>query len=305
MLSKVQSREFSRFKKLADFFEKNETIIAAYDPFAEEVDSFTTNFTFFQDNIPDKGGFPTGITAGQRELKAKIGGQVAAICTPACSYAIKYNNPKLQAEMCHSKSDITSLKDADVLGTVLGISKAITPLLQDAGFIKYKITQGMLTAAEADATTFNGNIGKADLEDNGNTIANKNINEAISLLRANIRQLNRLINWFAAAHPGFVAGYKINSAVDNTGVHHSGIEGIILSDAAGKPIKDARIDMKDLRSSAKPQDKRALSNITGNYELVKMRAGEYEVTFSAAGYTAKTMTMRIEQGKIKKVDVML
>ena len=305
MLANLQSQEYNRAQKLNNFFSTHGTIISTYVPFEDEVTSFNTNFTFFRDNIVAKDTSGTGITTAQKGLKAKIGIGVANICMPACAYANKYGNTKLAADMCYGKSDITKLKEGDVLGAVIRIANALSPLMTNTDFIKYEITSQMLSDVMADATLFNSNIGKASLEEDTSNIANKNINLAIKALRENIKQFDRLVNRFTATHPLFVSGYKTASMLDNTGTHHSGFEGIIISGADKKPIKQARIVALGIKAKQNGKDKAAETDLIGYYELIKMRAGDYEVTFSADGFTAKTMTLRVERGKIKKIDVTL
>ena len=298
MLSQIQSREYNRCQRLYSFFADKSTITSTYVPFAEEVTSFNANFTAFKNNVPDKGASGTGITTGQKELKAKIGIAIGNICNTACAYANKYGNTNLAAEMCYKKSDITTLKDGNILGVAIRISNTLSPLMQDANFIKYQLTLDMLNDVVADATTFNNNIGRAGLVDSGSSIANKNINAVIKLLRENIKQFDLLINQFAATHPDFIHGYEINSVVDNTGVHHSGIEGVIKNASTGEPIKDVRIAVDG-------SDKMTESDMVGYYELMKLRAGDYEVNFSADGYTSKTVALRVARGKMTKMDVIL
>ena len=298
MLTQAQSREYNRCQKLYNFFAINSIIINTYVPFAEEVTSFNTNFNRFQGFVPGKGASGTGITASQKELRLKISLAIANICDTACAYAAKYNNTNLASEVCFTKSDIQRLKDGDILGVVIRIANALSPLMQDADFLKYELTQQMLTDVMADATTFNSNIGKAGLIDSGSSIANKNLNEGIKLLRNNIKQFDRLINKFADTHPDFIEGYKMNSVADNTGTHHSGIAGTIKNAATGEPIKEARIQVDG-------SDKMTASDLVGYYELMKLRAGDYEVNFSAAGYTSKTMVLRVARGKTTKVDITL
>jgi Carboxypeptidase regulatory-like domain len=297
-LSLIQSREYNRCQKLDNFFDKNSSIISTYVPFAEEVTDFLANLELFKSYVPEKGINGGAVTTNQNILRKKLSINIGNICATACAYAKKYNNPKLAADVCYNKSTVLQTKDSDMLGIAARVSAALTPLLQDTNFIKYGITQPMLTGMLADATVFDSNIGKAGLIDSGSSIANKKINAVIKLLKGNIKQFNQLVNMFAAAHPDFIAGYKINSAADNTGIHHNGIDGTITSAATGKPIKGVVIATKDGKKITK-------STITGMYELIKMRAGDYEVSFSAAGFETKTIALHILRGKITTLDVAL
>ena len=298
MLTLGQSREYNRCQRLHTYFSINSPVFNTYIPFSEEVENYNTNFTRFQSYVPNKGATGTGITTGQKDLKLKIGRAIADICEPACAYANKYNNSKLAADVCYKKSNIQRLKDGDILGIVIRIANALAPLASDTNFMKYQITSQMVTDIMTDATVFNNNIGKASMIDTDSNIANQNINDVIKSLKENIKTFDRLINKFAATHPDFVTGYKLNAVTDNTGVHHNGFEGTVTSAAAGEPIKDARISIEG-------KDKMTASDLLGYYELIKLRPGDYEVSFSAEGYTSKVVMLRIARGKMTKADITL
>jgi hypothetical protein len=295
MLTQDQSHEYNRAKKLNTFF-GNTSAISTYTPFREEVNSFNDNLDYLETLIQDKNGTGAGITSTKTTLKQSVANRLAVVCTTTKAFALKYNNATLVAEMNFRANEIFRLKDADFLPFVLHVQELITPLLGDVTYSPYEVTAAVLTAIVADAQTFNSLIGKADVHVTGNTVVNKNIDSVIRLLHNNIVQFDLLIDYFNSTNPDFVAGYHINSAVDNTGVRHTGIEGIIT--ANGQPVSGAQIKLANSTKSA-------VTDLYGHYSLVRIAPGDYMVEIQAKGFPSKTVVYHINRGRVSTLDLEL
>ena len=298
MLNEMQSRNYNRCQKLFMYLTDHTTVFSTYTPFNKEKQTFDLNFDMFKDYISQKHTDGTTVTSIQKELKSKIGLQVANICATATVYAEQYNNPTLAAQVCYTKSDIIKLKDADVYTLVQSMVNALFPYLTDTHFMEYDITQEMLDAAMTNATAFRNNIGKGTVIDNGGSIANQKINEVIKQLDKNVKTFDRLINRFAATHPDFVAGYRINATLESASTRRTGIEGTITDAASGKTIANALVVVVG-------KNKEAVTDGMGNYAIISMYGGEYEIAVSATGFTGKTVQVRVMQGKTIKVNIKL
>ena len=294
MLTLDQSREYTRFKKLDTFFDNNGSAISTYPPFQTEVAAFHDNFEQLEALIPQKDGTGTGITTGKTTLKHSVADRLAVICTTTKAYALKFNNPPLAAEVNFRANEMFRLKDADFLPFVLHMQELITPLLTDENYIPYGVTAEAITAIVTDAQNFNSLIGAADVEASGSTVANKDIDAAIKLILGNIVQFDLLIEFFTGSNPGFAAGYHINSALDNTGIRHSGIEGVVM--ANGEPVAGAVIKLGG---------KSVVTDLYGHYSLVRVTPGDYSIEVTANGFPAKTIVYHISRGKVGALNVEL
>ena len=293
MLTNDQSREFNRFKKLDTFFDGQGEVISTYPPFQQEVVSFHDNFTTLEGFIPGKNATGTGITTNKTTLKQDVANRLAIICTTTKAYALKNGNQLLAAEMNFRANEMFKLKDADFLPFVLHIQSLITPLLTDVNYTPYGITGDILTAIVDDAQTFNGLIGQADVETSGNTVANENIDAAIKELQNNIVQFDLLVDNFLATNPGFVSGYHINSAVDNTGVRHSGVEGIVT--ANGQPVAGAHVKIVGTTKSI-------AADLYGHYSIIRVPTGDYTIEVQANGFPVKTFVIHINRGRVSTLN---
>jgi hypothetical protein len=298
MLNDEQSREYNRAQKLNTFFGQNQPLIATYLPFNSEYKDFTSNINTLNGFIPNKGIPTAGITQDKLTLRETIANELDQICKSTRSYAIKQGNATLAAETNLSSRKISRLKDADVLPLAQQIQTLITPLLADIAFTPYGITAAMLAQAVADAGTFNGSIGSAGVAGSGSTVANKNIDATIKLLHGNMEQFDLLIGFFKTTDPDFVSGYHLNSAVDNTGIRHSGIRGLVTDNATGNPIAGAVITIVNTTKSA-------TTDLLGHYNISRVTDGEYNVSVSATGAATKTFLQHIRRGSIEEVDVKL
>ena len=51
--------------------------------------------------------------------------------------------------------------------------------------------------------------------------------------------------------------------------------------------------------------KEAVSDALGNYAIIGMHGGKYEITVSASGYTAVTATVQVERSKTARLNAAL
>lgn len=298
MLNEAQTRNYNRCQKLNLFLGAHQSVYTKYIPFSKEAQTFTANFSLFQEYAYQKNTDGASVTLEQRELKSKIALSAASICSTATVYAEQYNNARLALAVNFTKSEVLRQKDPDVYGLVLGITNTLQPMLADVNFMDYDITATMLNDLMKDATTFRDNINKANVVENGGSIANQRINEVIKQLDKNVKIFDRLIDRFAATHPDFVAGYRINAALESPATRHTRIEGVITDAATGKPIANALVTMVG-------KNKEAVSDNTGSYSIVGMHSGEYKITVSATGYTTVTTTVQVERSKTATLNIAL
>jgi len=301
MLTLRQSQEFNRFQKLLGFFTSNSTIIATFTPFQVEVTKYMMNFQSLNALVPDKDVVTTGITSGKDMLKQKIADALALVCKKTKSYAMLNNLPQLAATANSRADKIVRMKDSDILGFATSIQTAITAVLADPAFAPYNITAAMLTAIVRDSTTFNGMIGRAESTASTGTIANTSINNLIKTMHVNISHCDLLIGEFESNNTAFVQGYHINSSLDTTGIHHSGIEGIITAKATGLPLVNASITVNAIDKI----EKTAATDLNGAYNIDRISTGDYVISVSAPGFTTQTVAHHIVRGKIDEMDFAL
>lgn len=293
MLTQTQAREYNRFKKLVSFFGAQTTVYASFVPFATEVAAFNGNFLILEELIPDKTENAKGVTTDKTTIKQEVAFSLALVCRKTRAYALRYDQPKLAAQTNIYDTQIFKMKDADILGYASSIVELLTPLLPNPDYIPYGITAASLSNITEQATDFNNLIGVARQSESSNTVANKAINDTINLLRNNIIHFDLLVDEFESSNPGFVQGYHINSALDNVGVRHSGIEGTVRN-IAGDGIPDAAIQLGDT-------DKRVLTDLLGAYRLERVIPDDYVVHVSASGYTSQHLVHHISRGKMDEL----
>jgi hypothetical protein len=263
-------------------------------PFAEEVTSFGNNFENLEQLIPGKTENGTGITTDKTTVKREVATSLALVCRKTRAYALRFDLPELAAQTNTFNDKIFRMKDADILGYATSMVNLLTPLLTEANYIPYGITAASLAAITEQANSFNGLIGVAQQSDSGNTIANTAIDEAIDELRTNITHFDLLVDEFETENPGFVQGYHINSAVDNVGIRHSGIEGTVRN-SNGQALFNATVELEGTT-------KKAVTDLLGRYRLDRVIPDDYLVNVSANGYTPQQLLHHISRGKMDELD---
>ncbi|MEI9933808.1 MAG: carboxypeptidase-like regulatory domain-containing protein [Ferruginibacter sp.] len=90
----------------------------------------------------------------------------------------------------------------------------------------------------------------------------------------------------------------MNSSLDSTGIHHSGIEGTVTAKATGQPVANATVTI----SAPDMADKITTTDLNGAYHIDRISAGDYTVNVVATGFTTQTVTHHIVRGKIDELD---
>ncbi len=297
ILSGRQGRLYKRSQTLSTFLTEEEEVYSEYEPFKNEVSLYFNNHKQLVALISGKDVNGKGITTGKDALKDAVAKEAAAICVRATAYAIKKGDTDLQNAVNHSYSSVLDLKDSEVLGFATRLSTVITPLLTDPIFATYAVTKNMVDSLTKGAENFNSNIGKATLVNAGRGYASRSINKIFKAIYQNIIQFNLLINFFEDTEPEFVNNYHIAAAIDDTGIHHTGIKGIIRG-ANDKPVHNAVITGEGKKKVAK-------SDKLGAYELVKIKPGLRTFTITADGYQPQEILLPLQRGKIQDCNLTL
>ena len=290
--TKKQAQEYNRASKVSIFFqhEREKELVDTYEPLKEEVAEFEEHFLELQTAAGGKEGNSKGITETKDDLKLETAEITAEICSKARAFALKQNKAELAASMNLRADEILRLKDGDVKPVVARVVALVTPLMNDAAFRKYAVTQEDLNKALEKSASFTVLIGKASEEDSHSTVANTDINDAIKKLGGNYEQFDLLMDHFEKSHPEFVEGYEINSRLDNTGVRHSGIEGRATA-KGGEPLAGVRFRLLD-------SEYETVSDLEGLYRLAKVKVGTYRLQVSCEGYVTVEKIITIKRGKV-------
>ena len=300
ILNAEQERENVRAKTVARFLNEKKAEYEARQPFNDEVQLLLNNIKRIEPLIPEKGTKGTYATEEKKEIKSSLADDVNEICTNVTTYARTTGDAQLRYAVRYRTSDITNAKDGDVLGIVTIITNAITPLLKVPGFQPYEITADTLSALMEKATAFDNSIGTAGTIDNGSSVANRQLNEVFKAIRINISNLNLLVTWFNKKNPEFVAGYHTAAAIDTSGIHHSGIFGVIKNSLTGNFVTGATLTLK-----GKKNTKTAFTNDDGAWEISKFVSGKAKLTVSAPNCETQVIPVTIIRGKTIELNITL
>ena len=295
VLTIEQSREYDRDLLLETMLNENKSVYDKFTPFKTEALLFLDNFSTFKTFIPVKKKKGKGIVVDKNTLKQSIATDASAICTTVTSYANSIANADLALAVRYRSSDITRLKNSEVVGIITSITDAVTPLLEVPGFQPYNITAEMLSSLTNKTAGYDGLVAGAGSADKASSIANGNINDVIKLIRGNIRQLSLLIGYFKDKNPEFCKAYYKAIEVDNSNIHHTGIRGIVTG-SNGPAIYQAIITGEGKKKVTK-------TDKLGAYELVKIKPGLRTFTFVAPGYEPQEMLIQLQRGKILDVNI--
>lgn len=260
-LNDDQTREIARDKKIIEYISipANTTIANTYDPFKEELQELKDNVDAVLLLAPEKEQTGKGVTETKKDYKREFADLAGLMFLITRGYAAKTGNKELAAQVKSTTEDIFAFKDGNILSFAKNFDTEIyTPALRtDPVFMKYKITDAMITQALGFATEVDKRIGVAQSIEASSDAANTEINNIINKIHKNVDMLNTLVAYFLKAYPKFVAGYKISAHKDDTGVRHTGAQFTILADGIpSEELGSVTIGKKtvtpDLVGSTKP-----------------------------------------------------
>ena len=295
MLNLTLSNELNRASKLKIFLLAKVSIFLGFLPFNKAYTSFLANLATFEAEANKKESKSKGVTLTKAQLKKRIATKLGLILSKTQEYANDIGDINLSEKVNYTVSNIARLKDADVLPFVTSISTNVytAALFANATFITYNITAAQVAAVLADATTFNNKIGEVNVVDSSASTANKNINLAIDAIHKNIDSMNNLIDEFAITNPDFVDGYHQNAALDNLGIRHQGVEGIIHFE---NQLKEGVI-VKLIGT-----DKSARTDREGHYSIIQVKIGDYTVQANLNEDNTQSKPITVQRKQIQTVD---
>lgn len=303
LLNGKQSRKYKSIQEAYTYLSQNKDVYSKDEPFNNEVISFTGNYAQMIALVPTIDVNGKGITTDKDALKKEIAKEGAFICARTKAYAIKVGNNVLLNAVNHSATTIEDLKDSEILGFTTSLSETITPLLTDTKYKPYSINADMLSTLVDKGTIFNNSIGAASLVNADSGYASKALNTVFKLINENLLQFSLLITVFAESNPKFVENYFKAVAINNTGIHHTGIEGIIKNKSTGEGVEGVTISLPAKKEGGKA--KTAVTDILGTYKLIKLMPGYKKFTISAPGFELQTIIFEIKRGKILELNISL
>lgn len=291
-LNVVQKRELTRSENTVNYCNKNTDRYKGFKAFERKLEELIGNISSITALIPARSASGEGDTTKKRVSKADIATAVNDICSLVIPYALDIEDATLYNAVNFTTSDVVRLADVAVLGFVNTLVGVVRPLIGRPDFADYPLSNEQLEALSANAAKFNSTISDAKIIDKDSSIASANIDALLAASRLIIRKLNKLVNYLKKTQPGFVTGFRSATALVNTGIHHSGVRGIILS-TTGLPVEGASVVLQ-----GKINSKATVSKIDGGYEISKFISGKAILTITATGYDSQAVGVTIIRGKM-------
>lgn len=298
MLNAEQERENNRAVKLKEYLLQKKSQYSFYTPFNAEVQSLLGNIEKVNPLTPVKGKRGVVVTKQKKEIKAALAINVNQVCTSATAYAASISDKDLRYAVRFRTRDITNAKDGNITAIVTTITDALSPLLQVPEFKEYEITAGKLSALTTGAKAFSDTLGVASVINIRSSIANSNLNDVFTAIRGNIARLRLLLPYFYKSNPQFAQGFLLSAAVDQSGIRHSGIEGVIKSCHTGAPVQGVVIIGEGKKKTTK-------TDKDGIYKLPKLKVTNMKIMVTAPGYESQVIDIKIVRGKMIELNITL
>lgn len=297
-LTKEETQEYNKYKKMQDFFKKseNEEITNTYDPMKDEVAEFNDNIKDVENLLPEKMAKNEGTTTEKDVRKNTVAEYwFTNVLSKSKAYAFKVKNTELGKKVSLTKSQLLDMRDGDLQPFCKGIQDTLTPFLTNTKYMTYGVTATTLSDGMKVANDFKEYIGKTKEENSRKTVASNSIKLDFDALRANNIQFRLLIAHFKESNPDYYNGFAAVDVEDDIGVRHTGIDGKVVNKLDGSALHGAVI----LNVT---QNKKTKTDLLGEYELIKQKPGDCEIEVTFAGKKKITKIVKMKRGKIIDMD---
>ena len=295
MLNQIQNAELTRALRFKKFMNDNATIFNGYVPFKSAYDSFIVNTGILETQATLKEASGKGITITKEGLKRKVSVDMGETLATTLEYAKAKKNDGMIALVKFSENYIYHLDDANVLPFITNLINNVftTALLTNADFIPYGITSAKIATIAADAISFDGKIGNANVVDSGVSTANKNINDTIDGIHENFTTMTNLVSHFKTANPNFIDGFYQNSQLIILGKRHTGIEGMVTKDG---------IPQAGITVAIEGTNKKTVTDNDGHYVIIKTKPGNITIKTTKNGTDNAAKHIQINRGHIESLN---
>ena len=295
MLNQIQNAELTRALRFKKFMNDNATIFNGYVPFKLAYDSFIVNTATLETQATLKEASGKGITITKEGLKRRVSVYMGELLAITLEYAKAKKNDGMIALVKFPKSYIYKLDDANVLPFITNLINNVftTALLTNADFIPYGITSAKIATIAADAISFDGKIGNANVVDSGVSTANKNINDTIDGIHENFTTMTNLVSHFKTANPNFIDGFYQNSQLIILGKRHTGIEGMVTKDG---------IPQAGFTVAIEGTNKKTVTDNDGHYVIIKTKPGNITIKTTKNGTDNAAKHIQINRGHIESLN---
>ena len=274
------------YKNVLGFLIKNSDVWKTFARLGSQVKLFGSQNSELDKYINQQTQTSKGYTGDKKAILASLIFNTVTAARKALVYAIDQNNEVLTQLFSVQSSDIARLPMNVALSAIQNIYDAMNPLAD--ALESYNVSTDDLAAIDQGIVAF-----KEAQPGTGNARASrkagtKGIKTTITSIDFTLGVMDDLII-HGVANPELVNEYRNNRKIDTLGVHHTGIVATINDAVSGAPVAGVKMEIAALGKSA-------TSNLEGVAEIIKMKPGLYEVTFSAKGFVAQTLVLKIDRG---------
>lgn len=295
MNARLEAR-LNMYHAVIAYCDENAVIVATVPAFQTALTSFKAKVSSIVSTSQLEEEITSGIATDKGVLRTTLCEQAADIAALVYAYAASVNNNTLKEAVDFSKSDLRLIKDDNLPQVCQNIHAAANDNL--AALAPFGVTAGMLSSlddliedyAEAVPKPRNATALKKTY---ASTLKNLYA-EADTILK---EQMDKTAISFKSANAVFYETYKNNRIILDPATSATQVAGIVRDQWTNNPVSGVAVQVVD-------QSYSATTNGSGEYTIKIPVPGEYNITFTKAGYVTKTEeNVEITLGEETELDV--
>lgn len=297
MDSRLEAR-LNMYHAVIAYCDENAAIVATVPAFQTALTSLKAKVSSIVSTSQLEEEVISGITTDKGVLRTTLCEQAADIAALVYAYAASINNNTLKEAVDFSKTDLKLTKDDNLPQVCQNIHAAANDNL--AALAPYGVTAPMLASLDDLIEDYAEAVPKprnaAALKKTYNATIKALYKEADAILK---EQMDKTAVSFKTTHPVFYETYKNNRIILDPATSSTQVAGIVRDQWTNNPVSGVAVQVVG-------QSYAATTNGSGEYTVKIPVPGEYNITFTKAGYVTKTEeNVEITLGEETELDVII
>ena len=296
-MNSKQTNKKNMYNKLLVFFaaDKNKSVWAAFERLVKEIAKFFDLNKQIDNAATTQSGITTGITTQKTEMRTKMSASLVRNARKARVWAHDNNDAQLEAIFDVQKKDFLEGKEEVVLAHAKVVQKALED--NQSNLSAVNVTPVNITESGKDIGNFESALGTPGAAESEKKSGTEDLTKLFADADTSLDLIDDLlIHEYEYSNATLVETYKSNRVIDDIGVHHTGLRALITYADTKLPAEGVTVTIVELK-------KQAVSDIKGEAEITRCKAGEYHVEFTGSNIAHLSQIVKLDRGHIVKLVV--
>ena len=222
------------------------------------------------------------------------------------AFAIANNDNTLLKKIDYSRSEMENSRDTILLDKLKIVRDEANTNIGSLG--AYNVTATEVNALSSAIAAYEVMVPKPRVALNIRKNATESLDRLFREIDEPLEIMDGLMDTLRQSQPDFFETYENARIIVDSGSGGSGVKGTMRDKLTGAPLEGVLVSINAPLHRTRTNSRTATrtmtttTNIDGNYEMRRLRAGQYTLTMEKDGYKTLQITVVVEEGKVTDAD---